>query len=138
MAELWLGGGDDVSSYLALPENVHEAKSVILAKFMTEFRGAAGPRRADRRARDRPQEVAVPASAPPRAAPPVVIGVGIGDTQAAPVLSDLKSYLNDRRGDCPQACVVVTGVCADQLVGLIDGDPEPLGGDPLGLLDGDP
>jgi len=39
VAELWLGGGDDVSNYLALPENLHDAKSAILAKFMTDFRG---------------------------------------------------------------------------------------------------
>jgi hypothetical protein len=36
------------------------------------------------------------------------------------------------------ADVVVAGVCAYELVSLIDRDPLALGGDPLGLFDDDP
>jgi len=50
----------------------------------------------------------------------------------------VKAHRNDRLGDHPQAGIVVAGVAADQLVGLIDADRLLLGRDPLGLLDDDP
>ena len=52
--------------------------------------------------------------------------------------SDLKPHLNDCLGNCSQAGVVVAGVRAYELVGLIDSDSMALGGDPLGLFDDDP
>ncbi|MFD0346330.1 hypothetical protein ACFQ0M_10120 [Kitasatospora aburaviensis] len=38
VAELWLGGADDASNYLALPPAVHDQKSTILGRFRKEFR----------------------------------------------------------------------------------------------------
>jgi len=52
--------------------------------------------------------------------------------------SDLKPHLNDRLGNCSQAGVVIAGMRAYELVGLIDSDSMALGGDPLGLFDDDP
>jgi len=52
--------------------------------------------------------------------------------------SDLKSHPHDRLGDRAQAGVVVAGVTAHELVGVIDRDRLPLGGDPLGLFHDDP
>ena len=55
-----------------------------------------------------------------------------------PPRSDLQPHGDDRLGDEPQAGVVVAGVRAHQLVGLIEGDGVLLGGDPFGLLNDDP
>jgi hypothetical protein len=55
-----------------------------------------------------------------------------------PKRSDSKSHTNDCFGDRAQAGVVVAGVAAHELVGVIDRDRFPLGGDPLGLFDDDP
>ena len=52
--------------------------------------------------------------------------------------SDLKSHPNDCLSDRSQAGVVVAGVPAHELVGVLDRDRSPLRGDPLGLLDDDP
>jgi hypothetical protein len=52
--------------------------------------------------------------------------------------SDLKPHLDDRLGNRAQAGVVVTGVRAYELVGMIDRDRVLLGGDPLGLFNDDP
>ncbi|KQW48926.1 hypothetical protein ASC77_09410 [Nocardioides sp. Root1257] len=38
VAELWLGGGDDISNYMALPESLHDLKSRVFAEFMGRFR----------------------------------------------------------------------------------------------------
>ncbi|MEV0535990.1 DUF4157 domain-containing protein [Kitasatospora sp. NPDC050463] len=38
VAELWLGGADDASNYLALPPAVHDQKSTIIGRFRREFR----------------------------------------------------------------------------------------------------
>lgn len=38
VGELWLGGADDVTNYLALPPGLHDAKSVILTRFRREYR----------------------------------------------------------------------------------------------------
>jgi hypothetical protein len=43
VGELWLGGPDDASNYLALPPAVHELKSSILGEFRGEFRSRAVP-----------------------------------------------------------------------------------------------
>lgn len=45
--------------------------------------------------------------------------------------SDFESHINDRFGDHLQAGVVVAGGGADELVGLIDGDPMALAVMPL-------
>ena len=52
--------------------------------------------------------------------------------------SNLKSHTNDCLSDRAQAGVVVAGVSAHELVGVIDRDRFPVGGDPLGLFDDDP
>ncbi|GAA4936635.1 DUF4157 domain-containing protein [Streptomyces coeruleoprunus] len=39
VGELWLGGADDASNYLALPPVVHSLKTAILGQFRREFRG---------------------------------------------------------------------------------------------------
>src|SRR5450631_2082108 len=52
--------------------------------------------------------------------------------------SDLKPYGNDRLRDHSQAGVVVAGVPAHALVGLIDADRVLMRGDPFGLLDDNP
>jgi len=52
--------------------------------------------------------------------------------------SNLKSHANDRLSDRAQAGMVVAGVPSHELVGVIDRDRFPLGGDPLGLFDDDP
>ena len=60
------------------------------------------------------------------------------DRRGRPPGSDLKSHANDRHSDRAQAGVVVAGVPAHELVGVIDRDRFPLRGDPLGLFDDDP
>src|SRR5450631_4909968 len=45
--------------------------------------------------------------------------------------SDLEPHANDRLGDHAQAGVVVAGVPAHELVGVIDRDRFPVRGDPL-------
>ena len=52
--------------------------------------------------------------------------------------SDLKSHANDRLSDRAQAGVVVAGVPAHELVGVIDRNRFPLRRDPLGLFEDDP
>src|SRR5450631_3621858 len=52
--------------------------------------------------------------------------------------SDAKSHTDDCLSDRAQAGVVASGVAAHELVGVIDRDRFPLGGDPLGLFDNDP
>jgi hypothetical protein len=60
------------------------------------------------------------------------------DRPGPPPGSDLESHAHDRLGDHAQAGVVVAGVTAHELVGVIDCDRLPLGGDPLGLFDDNP
>ena len=60
------------------------------------------------------------------------------DRRGRPPGSDLKSHTHDRLSDGAQAGVVVAGVPAHELVGVIDRDRFPLGGDPFGLFDDDP
>ena len=60
---------------------------------------------------------------------------GVGRLIAA---SDLKPHGDNRLGDQPKAGVVVSGVPAHELVGLIDGDRVLVSGDSLGLFDDDP
>ena len=38
VAELWAGGADDVTNYLALPERLHSQKTGILAGFRARYR----------------------------------------------------------------------------------------------------
>lgn len=38
VAELWMGGGDDITNYMALPKRVHTMKSAIFGQFMREYR----------------------------------------------------------------------------------------------------
>jgi hypothetical protein len=60
------------------------------------------------------------------------------DRRGRPPGSDLKSHANDRLSDRAQAGVVDSGVTAHDLVGVIDRDRFPLGGDPFGLFDNNP
>jgi CHAT domain/Trypsin-like peptidase domain len=66
--------------------------------------------------------------------PGQVHGAGL----VGPPGSDLKTHLNDRLGNRPQADVVVTGVRAHEFECLSDRDRMAMGGDPLGLFDDDP
>lgn len=43
VAELWLGGADDASNYLALPPAVHDLKTTILGDFRAEYRTRGVP-----------------------------------------------------------------------------------------------
>jgi len=61
-----------------------------------------------------------------------------GRSSCEPPRSDPKSHSNDRLSDRAQAGVVAAGVAAHELVGMIDRDRFPLGGNPFGLLDNDP
>jgi hypothetical protein len=60
------------------------------------------------------------------------------DRRGRPPGSDLKSHANDRLSDRAQAGVVVAGVPAHELIGVIDRDRFPLRRDPLGLFDNNP
>ena len=61
-----------------------------------------------------------------------------GRFSCKPPHSDLKSHANDGLSDRAQAGVVVAGVTAHELVGVIDRDRFPLRRDPLGLFDNNP
>ena len=71
-------------------------------------------------------------------------GHGVGalcetpDRRERPPGSDLKSHANDCLSDRAQAGVVLAGVPAHELVGVIDRNRFPLRRDPLGLFDNNP
>src|SRR5664279_2361219 len=62
---------------------------------------------------------------------------GAGRSYCERPRSNLKSHTNDCLSDRAQAGMVVAGVAAHQLVGMIDRYRSLLGGDPLGLFDDD-
>ncbi|HET9872842.1 MAG TPA: DUF4157 domain-containing protein [Propionibacteriaceae bacterium] len=56
VGELWLGGADDPTNYLALPPELHRLKTDILAKFRDEYRSRSAPEESrDLRATDPPE-----------------------------------------------------------------------------------
>ena len=67
-----------------------------------------------------------------------VLRGGTPDGRGRATGSDLKSHANDRLSDRAQAGVVVAGVPAHELVGVIDRNRFPLRRDPLGLFEDDP
>jgi hypothetical protein len=65
VSELWVGGADDATNYMALPPAVHDLKTSILAEFRREFRGRAEEgEQVDLRATEPRAEAAVPDQAP--------------------------------------------------------------------------